>query len=319
MAVVFFPSRNQHENGTTARAVTSTKLWAGSPGYDCWGATILTQSSHNLNERLNIWGIFEQTVSAPGHDPQNPCWWIIFFTTWPNFPDGTKHGFLQIFLCSNPLMAWPKGCRAELMACGSWSKLAPMVNGLKIGQFCSIRQQVLSHTMVSQVYIICPMFISYPLAKACKDSGTSTVIDIGTLCGPSTPRGIWSSIVLLTPTTVETSSPCGHLTVALKILKSTVGQLGISDRKSKCIGWVSICHHPTGHVCRILMNFDRDKSSLKIPAPKSNHHIPKWLPTTETPKTSQLLLPCTVAEVCLAVAQKRPKTQGGPQGSVGSL
>ena len=118
MLLCFPPSRNQHENGTTARAVTSTKLWAGSPGYDCWGATI----------------------SAPGHDPQNPCWWIIFSPHDPSFLMGQsmvscRFSFAVILWWHGH--AWPQGCRAELMAwCGSWSKLAPMVNGLKIGQFC---------------------------------------------------------------------------------------------------------------------------------------------------------------------------------------
>ena len=125
----------------------------------------------------------------------------------------------------------------------------------------SIRQQVLSHTMVSQVYIICPMFISYPLAKACKDSGTSTVIDIGIFVWPfhaqrylklHRPPDPYDGGDLLALWSLDSGVE--------DLEESPVGQLGISDRKSKCIGWVSICHHPTGHVCRILMNFDHDKS-----------------------------------------------------------
>ena len=81
-----------------------------------------------------------------------------------------------------------------------------------------------SHSATSwfiYIYIYIFFFLD-PFAQACNASGTSTLID--------RPRGIWSSIVLLTPTTVETSSPCGHLTVAmLKILKTTVGHLGGSE------------------------------------------------------------------------------------------
>ena len=89
-------------------------------------------------------------------------------------------------------MAWP--CMATGMSCRTngmmWVLIKIGTNGQRPQNWSvlllnhSIRQQVLSHTMVSQVYIICPMFISFSLAKACKDSGTSTAIDTGIFVWP---------------------------------------------------------------------------------------------------------------------------------------